>query len=91
MTGSLGVVGDLCQEAEWIARRLRKVKLSLSSCCHADLELRLRQEVDDYEIRCRQILEMMSTPVSAGSLPDGLHTAFLSELLTRSVRQNYVL
>ena len=91
MTGSLGVVGDLCTEAEWMARRLRKVKHSLSSCCHPELKFRLRQEAIGYELRCREILEMISTSAAPVTAPAGLHTALLSELLARSLQQNCVL
>ena len=91
MTGSLGVVGDLCKEVDWMTRRLKKVKLSLSSCCHPGLETRLRREADGYELRCRQILEMLSTPGSLKLPFEGPQVSLLSELLTRSLRQNCVL
>jgi len=88
--GSLGVVGDLCKEVDWMARRLKKVKYSLTTCCHADLEVRLRREAYGYEIRCRQILKMLSTPGAFRMSSAGYQVSLLSELLTRSLRQNCV-
>ena len=89
--GSLGVIGDLCKEVDWMTRRLKKLKYSLSTCCHADLETRLRSEALGYELRCRQILKMLSTPSASRLSSAGDQVSLLSEMLTRSLRQNCVL
>ena len=86
MIGSCAVFGDLCLEADWIARRLLKVKASMLSCNHSGLQLRLRAEVAIYEHRCRQLLTLLSTSGAMNS-EERLDRALLNELLTRSLQQ----
>ena len=87
MPGSCAVVGDLCLEADWIARRLRKVRSSLLSSNHSGLQVRLRAEVAFYEHRCRQLLALLSSSGAVDGSGQRLERSLLKELLTRSLQQ----
>ena len=87
MTGACAVVGDLCLEADWIARRLRKVRSSLLSCNHSGLQVRLRAEIAIYEHRCGQLQVLLSSYGALDGYEESLDRALLKELLTRSLKQ----
>ena len=63
MLGSLGVMGDLCEEAEWIWRRMVHLRVSLQTCRHSGLGSRLRAEARLHGRRCQQIQHSLQ-PVS---------------------------
>ena len=86
MTTSLGLMGDLCTEAEWIWRRMLQVQVSLQNCRHSGLGARLRSEARLHGRRCRQIrasLEQVSD-----SSAQQLQRSLLQELLERSLQQS---
>ena len=55
-TSSIGLIGDLCSEAEWMYRRAISVRRALIRCKDKSLEKRLVLEVDQYNLRCQEIL-----------------------------------
>ena len=86
MTGSLGLMGDLCTEAEWIWRRMRQVQVSLRNCRHSGLGSRLRAEARLHGRRCRQI--QASLQQGSFSSSEQLQRTLLNELLDRSLQQS---
>ena len=86
MAGSLGLIGDLCVEAEWILRRMCQVQVSLRNCCHSGLGSRLRAEARLHGFRCKQI----QASLQQGSVlwSDQPQRRLLNELLDRSLQQS---
>ena len=87
MSGSLGLMGDLCMEAEWILRRMRQVQVSLRHCRHSGLGSRLRAEARLHGRRCRQIQASLQQG-SVASSDQQLQRTLLNELLDRSLQQS---
>ena len=48
---SIGVLGDLCRETEWIWQRMKCVSRSIASCQHPRLKQRLLEEINIYRNR----------------------------------------
>ena len=85
MLGSLGVMGDLCAEAEWIWRRMLHLRVSLQTCRHSGLGSRLRAEARLHGRRCQQIQHSLQQGNFSSSQ---LQFTLLSELLDRSFQQS---
>ena len=86
MTGSLGLMGDLCMEAEWIWRRMRQVQVSLRNCRHPGLGSRLRAEAHLHSCRCKQIKASLQRGIVLSS--EQPQRRLLNELLDRSLQQS---
>ena len=83
---SLGVMGDLCVEAEWIWRRMLQLQISLERCRHSGLGSRLRAEARMHGRRCQQIQDSLQLGYSSSS--EQLQPMLLNELLDRSLQQS---
>ena len=86
MSGSLGLIGDLCIEADWIWRRMHQVQVALRDCRHPGLGLRLRAEARLHGSRCKQIQASLKQGSVLSS--DKLQLRLLNELLDRSLQQS---
>ena len=86
MSGSLGLIGDLCVEADWIWRRMRQVQVALRNCRHPGLGSRLRAEARLHGCRCKQIQASLQQGSVLSS--DQPQRWLLNELLDRSLQQS---
>lgn len=86
MSPTLGLVGDLCVEAEWIWRRVCSLRRSMERCMDMNLLERLRKETQQYVDRCLKIKEIKNL-FSVSYLEDSLHLAFLNELTNRTLQE----
>ena len=86
MSRSLGLIGDLCVEADWIWRRMRQVQVALSNCRHPGLGSRLRAEARLHGCRCKQIQAFLQQ--GSFLLSDQPQRRLLNELLDRSLQQS---
>jgi hypothetical protein len=86
---TLGIVGDLCCEVQWIGLRIQAIRCGLGRTQDLVLIARLQAEMDGYGKRCLEIrssLKMMQKSLCKGSLQFRL----LEELLTRSLVQQKI-
>ena len=90
MSPTLGLVGDLCVEAEWILKRVRSLHRSMQRCQDLELLGRLRAEVDYYVQRCNQIQEIQRI-FSPSQSKESIHWFFLIELINRSLLEAAVI
>jgi len=84
MPVTLGLVGDLCLETEWIWRRLRCVRQSMARCDDRVLLDRLHREVHQYVQRCLEI-STIQQHLSPFIDEQSLHWMLLLELTNRSL------
>ena len=90
MSPTLGLVGDLCVEAEWIWKRVCSLRRSMQRCQDLELLGRLRAEVDHYVQRCNQIQEIQRIfPPSQSK--ESIHWFFLIELINRTLLEAAVI
>ena len=79
---TLGIVGDLCCEVEWIGLRTQAIRCGLGRSQDLGLIARLQAEMDSYGKRCLEIrssLRLMQSSLGKGSL----QVCLLEELLVR--------
>ena len=86
MSSTLGLVGDLCVEAEWIWRRVCSLRRSMERCSDLVLLERLRNEVQQYVDRCLKIKEIKSL-FAASIINESYHWSFLNELTNRTLQE----
>ena len=84
MSPTLGLVGDLCVEAEWIWRRVCSLRRSMQRCQDLELLGRLRAEVAHYVRRCNQIQEIQRILLPSKGR-DSFHLFLLIELINRTL------
>ena len=86
---TLGIVGDLCCEVQWIGLRMKTIRCCLDRCQDHGLIARLQAEMDSYAERCLEIrssLKMIQKSLSNESL----QVCLLEELLTRCFAQQKI-
>ena len=79
---TLGIVGDLCCEVQWIDLRIQAIRCGLDRSQDLALIARLQAEMDSYGKRCLEIrrsLKLMPRSPGEGSL----QVCLLEELLVR--------
>ena len=79
---TLGIVGDLCCEVQWIGLRIQAIRCGLGRSQDPGLIARLQAEMDSYGKRCLEIrrsLKLMPRSLGEGSL----QVRLLEELLVR--------
>ena len=90
MEPTLGLVGDLCSEAEWIWNRIRYIRKSVVRC-HDQLFLnRLQEEVVQYTNRCLEIRKILDL-LQSSSNRVSCQLDFLDELTKRSLHESSVI
>lgn len=83
---TLGIVGDLCCEVQWISLRIQTVQSCLYRCQDLGLIARLQSELDGYGKRCHEIhnsIKLIKKSRSKGSLQVNL----LEEMMNRCLAQ----
>ena len=86
---TLGVVGDLCLEVQWIGLRLQAIRRCLDHAQDLGLIARLQAEKDCYGKRCIEIHNSLS--LIRKSLCEGsIQVYFLEELLHRCLAQQTI-
>lgn len=86
---TLGIVGDLCYEVQWIGLRLQAIRCSLGRTKDLVLIARLQAEMDSYIKRCLEIrssLKLMQKSLCKGSI----QLRLLEELLIRCLVQQKI-
>ena len=90
MEKTLGLLGDLCSEAEQTWRRMRSVRRCLNQCQDVGLQKRLFVEVRHHAKRCKEIRELIQTFLSIKN-PKSIQVLFLEELLNRILTEEFIL
>ena len=90
MEMTLGLLGDLCCEAEQTWRRMRSVRRCLNQCQDVGLQKRLFFEARQHAKRCKQIRELTQTFSSINN-SKSVQIMFLDELLNRILTEEYIL
>ena len=86
---TLGIVGDLCCEVQWIGLRVQSIRCGLGRSQDLGLIARLQAEMDGYGKRCLEIrssLKLMRKSLCKGSIQIRL----LEELLIRCLVQQEI-
>ena len=86
---TLGIVGDLCCEVQWIGLRIQAIRYGLGRTQDLVLIARLQAEMDGYSKRCLEIrssLTLMQKALCKGSL----QLRLLEELLIRCLVQQKI-
>lgn len=82
MVTTLGLLGDLCCEAEQILRRMHAVQRCLMHCQDIGLRKRLLSEVERHIIRCME-LENLVRSYKNDVFSESYQLQLLDELLKR--------
>ena len=90
MEKTLGLLGDLCCEAEQTWRRMRSVRRCLIQCQDIGLQKRLFLEVAQHANRCNEIRDLIRTSSSLKYV-DSLQVQFLDEILRRILAEEIIL
>lgn len=86
---TLGIVGDLCCEVQWIGLRIQVIRCGLDHSQDFSLIARLQAEMDGYGKRCHEIrscLKLIQKSLCKGSL----QLRLLEELLIRCLAQQKI-
>ena len=86
---TLGIVGDLCCEVQWIGLRIKAIRCGLGRSQDLVLIARLQSELDSYSKRCLEIrssLKLMQKSLCKGSI----QLRLLEELLIRCLVQQKI-
>ena len=90
MDRTLGLLGDLCCDAEWTWRRMRAVRRSLNQCQDSGLKKRLVTEAAQHSERCSALrASLMSSQVFRHL--NSPQVQLLDELLKRTLAEQLVL
>ena len=79
---SFGVLGDLCEEAEWMRRRIKCASRSIQHCQHPQLKDRLVAEISFYSARCL-VMKAPLAEISCFVEAQSTQKYLLEELLSR--------
>ena len=90
MEKTLGLLGDLCCEAEQTWRRMRSVRRCLNQCQDVGLKKRLFVEAHHHAKRSKEIRELIQTSSNFNHL-ESFQFLFLEELLTRILTEELIL
>ena len=90
MEKSLGLLGDLCCEAEQTWRRIRSVCRCLNQCQDVGLQKRLFAEARQYANRCKEIRALIQNSSSLDQ-SYSVQILLLAELLNRILSEEFIL
>ena len=85
MEKTLGLLGDLCCEAEQTWRRMRSVRRCLSQCQDVGLQKRLFVEARHHAKRCKEIRQLIHTSPSLINL-DSIQLLFLDDSINVNIK-----
>ena len=86
---TLGIVGDLCCEVQWIGLRIQSICRCLDHARDPGLIARLQAEMDDYAKRCLEIRSSLSL-IRKSVCKASIQVCILEELLSRCLAQQTV-
>ena len=86
--GTMGLLGDLCGEAEYLWKRLATVHVALDRCNNAGLRRRFSFELKDHIERCQEMKVVVSNLELLG-LSQSCQFYLLKELLRRALNESY--
>ena len=87
---SLGVLGDLCREAEWIWRRMQSLRGCIQRCQNPRLKERLAAEMCLHRSRCLAIKASL-TKIKHHLDPQSAQQYLLHELLYRCLSKTLII
>ena len=86
--GTMGLLGDLCGEAEYLWKRLVTVHVALERCNNAGLRRRFSFELKVHIERCQEMKVVVSNLELLG-LSQSCQFYLLKELLRRALNESY--
>ena len=84
----MGLLGDLCGEAEYLCKRLATVHVALERCNNAGLRHRFLFELKDHIARCKEMKVIVSKLEVLG-LSQSCQFCLLKELVSRALNESY--
>ena len=84
----MGLLGDLCREAEYLWKRLATVQVALERCNNSGLRRRFSSEINTHIQRCQEMQAVISR-LEVFGLSKSCQLSLLKELINRSVNENY--
>ena len=84
----MGLLGDLCGEAEYLWKRLAAVHVALERCNNAGLRRRFSFELKVHIERCQEMKVVVSNLELLG-LSQSCQFYLLKELLRRALNESY--
>ena len=84
----MGLLGDLCVEAEYLLKRLATVHAALERCNNAGLRHRFAFELKLHVERCQEMKVVVSKLEELG-LSQSCQFCLLKELVSRALNQSY--
>ena len=79
---TLGIVGDLCCEVQWIDLRIQAIRCDLDRSQDLGLIARLQAEMDSYGKRCLEIRSSLKV-IQKSHCKGSLQVCLLEEILVR--------
>ena len=83
----MGLLGDLCGEAEYLWKRLVTVHVALERCNNAGLRRRFSFELKHHVERCQEMKAVVSKLEVLG-LSHSYQFCLLKELVSRALRES---
>lgn len=87
--GTMGLLGDLCGEAEYLWKRLATVHVALERCNNAGLRRRFSFELKVHIERCQEMKVVVSKLELLGGLSQSCQFCLLKELVRRALNESY--
>ena len=84
---TMGLLGDLCGEAEYLWKRLVTVHVALERCNNAGLRRRFSFELKHHVERCQEMKAVVSKLEVLG-LSHSYQFCLLKELVSRALRES---
>ena len=88
--GTMGLLGDLCGEAEYLWKRLATVHVALDRCNNAGLRRRFSFELNAHFQRCLEMQGVVRRLEGFG-FSESCQLCLMKELINRAVNENYAL
>ena len=85
---TMGLLGDLCREAEYLWKRLATVQVALERCNNSGLRRRFSSEINVHIQRCLE-MQAVVNGIEVFGLSKSCQLCLLKELIDRSVNENY--
>ena len=85
---TMGLLGDLCGEAEYLWKRLATVHVALERCSNSGLRRRFSFELKVHIERCREMKVVVSKLEVLG-LSQSYQFCLLKELVRRALNESY--
>ena len=84
----MGLLGDLCGEAEYLWKRLATVHVALERCSNSGLRRRFSFELKVHTERCQEMKVVVSKLEVLG-LSQSYQFCLLKELVRRALNESY--